>query len=131
MTEPARRSLRTPISRWTWVLPGLCFVLSGIGFVQLRWIDEVAKAQRERALGAIQAGVARFASAFDGEITRVHLAFETPSPSSDAAAVLRHRFTMWREMAPYPRLVSEVKLVEVPRAPGRFHFSARPGLSGQ
>ncbi|HYZ82771.1 MAG TPA: HAMP domain-containing sensor histidine kinase, partial [Bryobacteraceae bacterium] len=103
----------------------------GIGFVQLRWIEQVAKAQRDSALGAIQAGVSRAASTFDHEITRIHIAFETPNPSSDAAAVLRDRFAMWRAVAPYPGLVSEVKLVETARGHGRFPFGGMPGLPGQ
>lgn len=131
MTEPARRIWRDPIPRWIWVLLVLGAVLSAIGFVQMRWIDEVAKAQRQHAAAAIQASVVRFASDFDTEITRVHIAFGNPGLGSDAAAALRYRFTVWRELAPYPKLVSDVKLAETARAPGPLPFEARPGLPGR
>jgi signal transduction histidine kinase len=131
MAEPVRRSWRNAIRRWIWILLVLWAVLSAIGFVQIRWIEEVAGAQRQHAVAALQASVIRFASDFDTEITRVHVAFETPSPGSDATAAWRYRFTMWRESAPYPKLVSEVNLMEAERAAARLHFNRGPGLPGQ
>jgi signal transduction histidine kinase len=106
-------------------------ILSAIGIVQIRWIEDVATAQRQHAAAVVRAAAERFTSDFDTEITRVHVAFETPSLASDALEALQHRFTMWRDLAPYPKLVSEVKLVEAARPPAPPPFKTRPGLPGQ
>src|SRR5258708_2627454 len=107
MPEPAQRRWRDPIPHRIWVLLGLCVALSAIGFVQFRWIDEVAKAQRERAVAALQASVTRFATEFDAEITRAHFAFQFPVPgqSSDAATALRDRLAKLRGFGPPAPLV--------------------------
>ena len=60
MTEPAIRRWFNPIPRWIWVLLVLGTILSAIGFVQIRWIEDVAQAQRQHAAAVIQAAVARF-----------------------------------------------------------------------
>ena len=131
MTEPARRRWRNPIPRWICVLLVLGAILSAIGFVQIRWIEDVAKAQRQHAAAEVQAAVAKLTSDFDTEITRVHVAFESPGLASDPPTALRDRFAMWRDLAPNPKLVSDVTLLEAARRPAPPPFHTRPGLPGQ
>src|SRR5712691_7043372 len=130
MPEPTHRSWRDPVRRRRWVLLGLCVALSAIGFVQFRWIDEVARAQREHAVAALHASVARFTSAFDTEIARIHFTFQVPVPGQSAeTGTPQYRLRKWRELAPYPRLISEVKEVEPDRSRAEVIFSAgRPQL---
>src|SRR6266851_1402615 len=126
MPKPTHRSWRDPVPHRRWVLLGLCVALSAIGFVQFRWIDEVARAQREHAVAALHASVSRFTSDFDTEIARIHFTFQVPGPgqSMDMDSALQYRLRKWRELAPYPRLVSQVKVVESDRRDGPFGFSA-------
>ena len=131
MPEPARRSLRKSIPRSVWGLLVLSALIFAIGFLQIRWIDEVAKAQRERAAAAIQASVATFTSDFDMEITRVHVAFETANPTADPEAALRHRLALWRELAPYPRLVLRATAVIGERATLTPRMGKKAALPGQ
>jgi len=114
MEEQTQRSWRDPVPHRLWALLGLCAVLSAIGYVQFRWIDEVARAQREHAIAALHASLARFTSEFDTEVARIHFAFQVPMPgrSADMAAVVQYRLRRWRELAPYPRLISDVKVTE-------------------
>ena len=105
------------------MLLGLGAVLSAIGFVQMRWIDEVAKAQRQHAATAIQTAVARFTSDFDAEITRAHLAFEIPGLEPDTPAGLGTRLAIWRELAPYPKLILDVTLTKTSPAAVRHEES--------
>ncbi|MBI2685788.1 MAG: HAMP domain-containing histidine kinase [Acidobacteria bacterium] len=122
MPESTQHRRRDPVPRRLWVLLGLCVVLSAIGFVQYRWIDEVAGAQRERAVAALNASVSRFRSDFDAEIARIHFTFQVPVPgqSSDIAAAMQYRLRKWRELAPYPRLIAEVQVVESERTHPEF-----------
>jgi signal transduction histidine kinase len=131
MTEPFSVGRRVPVSHWFWVSLGLC-VLAAIGLVQFRWIDEVANAQREHAVAALHASVGRFASEFDTEITRAHFAFQfaAPEQKSNAAAALQDRRRKWQEFAPYPSLVSEVKLVDSAGIPKFLQFRTTPPLPG-
>jgi hypothetical protein len=132
MPEPTQRNWRELVPHRLWVLPGLCVVLCAIGFVQFRWIDEVARAQRERAFAALHASLARFTSDFDTEIARIHFTFQIPVPgeSTDTEAALQYRLGKWRELAPYPRLISEVKVMKPERGQPELVFTTNGGANG-
>src|SRR3954463_1698114 len=132
MPEPIQRGWRELIPHRLWVLLGLCVVLSAIGFGQFRWIDEVARAQRERAVAALHASLTRFTSDFDTEIARIHFAFQVPVPgqSEGMDTALQYRWRKWRELAPYPRLISDVKLLESERGRPELVFGATGGAYG-
>src|SRR5262249_34849769 len=136
MPEPTQRSWRDPVPHRLWILLGLCVVLTAIGFVEFRWIDEVARAQREHAVAALHASVTRFASDFDTELARIHFTFQIPMPARgmDVDAAVQYRLRKWRELAPYPRLISQVqvKMVEPDRSHADSIFSAGiPPLPGR
>jgi signal transduction histidine kinase len=93
-----------------WVLLSLVALLCFLGYLQYRWIDRLAQAEREREEQALHTALSHLAGAFDVEATRAQIAFP-PIPSEfDNPEFWIERATTWMEFAPYPRLVKEVYL---------------------
>ncbi|HYI94214.1 MAG TPA: ATP-binding protein [Bryobacteraceae bacterium] len=99
-----------------WGLLSLVTLLCFLGFLQYRWIDRLAQAEREREILALRTAATRFASAFDVEITRAQIAFGPFPIRFDQGQYLVERARLWSEFAPYPRLVKEVRIAEGDRA---------------
>ena len=99
-----------------WGLLSLVALLCFLGFLQYRWIDRLAQAEREREILALRKAATRFASAFDVEITRAQIAFGPFPIRFDQGEHLVQRERLWSEFAPYPRIVKEVYVTEGDRA---------------
>lgn len=95
-----------------WVLLSLVALLCFLGYLQYRWIDQVAQAEQERELQSLRRAVLRIASAFDVEVTRAQMAFGPFPVRFEEGAYWTDRAHMWQELAPYPRLVKDVYLTE-------------------
>jgi signal transduction histidine kinase len=93
-----------------WVLLSLVALLCFLGYLQYRWIDRLAQAEREREEQAVHTAISHLAGAFDVEITRAQIAFP-PIPSEfDNPEFWAERAQTWMEFAPYPRLIKDVYL---------------------
>ena len=93
-----------------WVLLSLVALLCFLGYLQYRWIDRLAQAEREREEQAVHTAISHLAGAFDVEITRAQIAFP-PIPSEfDNPEFWADRAQTWIEFAPYPRLIKDVYL---------------------
>jgi signal transduction histidine kinase len=93
-----------------WVLLSLVALLCFLGYLQYRWIDQLAQAEQERELQALRRAATRIASAFDVEVTRAQLAFGPFPFQMEAGAYWMERAQMWHEFAPYPRVVKDIYL---------------------
>ena len=104
----------------------LVALLALLATLQYRWLGEVSRGERERMQASLRAGAMRFGQDFNREITRAFLNFqlEKSSPADHAGAAYAERYDSWLRSAPYPRLVSELFLVEMDGgvAPRLFRF---------
>lgn len=93
----------------------LVALLGLLATLQYRWLGQVSRGERERMQASLRAGATRFGQDFNREMTRAFLNFQLDkeSLSDKAGAAYAERYDNWRTTAPYPRLVSEVFLVEV------------------
>ncbi|MEM7350723.1 MAG: HAMP domain-containing sensor histidine kinase [Acidobacteriota bacterium] len=117
-----------PTSLWLLAaaLIGLLLVLASL---QVRWLDAVSEADREKTRELLQTGVDRLAMDFDRELTLAYLSFLPRSGlhASDDDFVERHE--RWRAFAAFPELVREVFRVQVQGdAPELSRFDAQAGL---
>jgi signal transduction histidine kinase len=97
-----------------------------LGGLQLRWLRQVAAADRQRLRAGVRSGLEALARDFDGEISRVWLAFAPVAPRSpDPEADLLRLWQRWRETAPDPDLVA--RLVLVPEEGGPQALDAASG----
>jgi signal transduction histidine kinase len=97
----------------TAVLPliALCVALVGVGALEYRWTDELARAEEERLRAAMEAGAARFAGDVGREIGRLHFAFRPGASSAPDDATRYDRHVMqWAEQATDPHLLRSVLL---------------------
>ncbi len=64
----------------TAVLPliALCAALVGVGVLEYRWTNELARAEEERLRAAMQAAAARFSGDVGRELGRLVFAFRPP-----------------------------------------------------
>ncbi len=105
------------------VLVALLLVL---GLLQVRWLRQVAEADRQRLQAGVQTGLESVARDFDAEVSRAWLAFAPLTPrADDPRAGLLQLWTRWRESAPDPDLVA--RLVLVPEDGGPWALDAASG----
>ncbi len=104
MPRSAASSPRLP-----WVAGALLVLLLGaLAVLQLRWLGEVAVADRQRLDAAGGTAMAAFAADVDREVSRAWLVFRPPAGGDRAGlAALAER---WQEAAPDPRLVEDLVL---------------------
>jgi signal transduction histidine kinase len=93
-----------------WFLVCLVAVLCLLGYLQYRWIDQLANAERERENEALQTAISKIAAAFDVEITRAMLAFSPGPPQFQEETFWQDRAQLWSEYAPHPRVLKDVYL---------------------
>lgn len=89
-------------SRTKWLLCGSLLLLCALASVQYYWINEVIRAERERATSVLHASLTAVQADFDFEITR---AIATFSPATRAEEPYAVRYAQWLQRAPYPRLM--------------------------
>ena len=97
-----------------------------LGLLQVRWLRQVAEADRQRLQAGVQTGLESVARDFDAEVSRAWLAFAPLTPrADDPRAGLLQLWTRWRESAPDPDLVA--RLVLVPEDGGPWALDAASG----
>lgn len=127
--EGSRRFLRpTGDPRLPWLAGGfLVLLLALLAVLQLRWLGEVAEADRQRLDAGVRTALDSLTADVDREVSRAWLAFQKPyseEPFTAEAAVQVWR--RWREGAPVPELVGSLWVVDRPGAgPGAEERRAR------
>jgi len=81
-----------------------------LGHMQYRWIDDLAKAERQRMRAGIEFAAHHFSDEFDHELTRMFLAFQLPMPDATADHLLK-RYDEWAATARDPKIVRAVYFV--------------------
>ena len=91
----------------------LLVALASLAFLQYRWIAQLSAAERERLKAGVEASAARFADAFDRELTRASRDLQPADglPEGELGADLASRLARWRANAPEPNLVRDVFVV--------------------
>jgi signal transduction histidine kinase len=98
----------------------LAALLALLATLQYRWLGQVSEGERASLQASLRAGATRFGQDFNREITRAFLNFQLDKGSltGKAGAAYAARYDNWTKSAPYPRLVSELFLVEVDKRGG-------------
>ena len=91
-----------------WFLVCLVAVLCLLGYLQYRWIDQLARAERERENETLEAAIDKITAGVDVEITRAMLAFSPGPPQFQEETFWQDRAQLWAEYAPHPRVLKEV-----------------------
>jgi signal transduction histidine kinase len=101
---------------WQLLAAAVLLVLLGtLATLQYRWLGEVSAAERERMRASLRTRTAELAQAFDGELTRMYIAFRVDPDAldTDAAAAVAAAYARWQSSAPAaPELVRGLYLVE-------------------
>jgi len=91
----------------------LVIVVLVLSVLQYRWIDEVSETEESRARSRLREEITRIADAVDAEVTRAVLVFTIPpAPGEAIADKLDEMWQRWSRDAPWPRVVSGLRLVE-------------------
>jgi len=134
-----RRDLRaTRSSRLPWLAGGfLVLLLVLLALLQLRWLGEVAQADRQRLDAGVHAALYGLRIDFDREISRTWLAFrqppdrspaeESPFTPDEVVDLWRH----WRETTPAPGLVGGLWLVTEGGAAPDLYWDGRTWRRGE
>ena len=96
--------------RFHWQLPAavvLLLLFAALATLQHRWLGEVSEAERERMRAGLRARASAFAEEFDGEITRLFLAFHVDHDllDRDPAAAITDAYAKWQAATPAPAIV--------------------------
>ncbi len=83
--------------------------------LQYYWVGQISVGERERAQANLRAGATRFSDDFDRELARIYLSLQMDAATlrDQAWDDYARRYDRWFEKAPYPRLVSDIYLVEM------------------
>jgi len=102
----------------------MAVLLPLLAALQYYWLGQVSEAATERLQTSLRASANRFRQDFNREFIRAYLNFQMDSltPSQDIERYHWERFEHWNQTAPYPRLISEVFVVN-------YDEQARPRLS--
>jgi signal transduction histidine kinase len=99
----------------------LVVLLGALAVLQVRWLGEVAAADRQRLDAGVRTALAALAEDLDREVSRAWMTF---LPVFGGRGSTRHdleeRWARWRESAPVPDLVAALVLVEEGEAPLRY-----------
>jgi signal transduction histidine kinase len=92
----------------------LTLLLVTLATLQYRWVGQVSTGERERMQASLNAGANRFSQDFNREITRAYLSFQLDAAmlQEEKTSGLAKRFDQWDAQAPYPRLISDLYLVD-------------------
>jgi signal transduction histidine kinase len=118
-----RRESRAYLSKRLWALGALLLMLCALAWVQYHWIDEVAQAERQRAITSLNTSLTDLEADFDIEITRCFAAFRLPAVSP---ADYAERYRQWLRQAPYPSLIRGVYVLDTSKA-GPLLRAVTPG----
>lgn len=103
------------------LLVGLVVLLAAM---QYRWLGQVSEAEREQLQTSLSQRAREFADDFDGEITRLYLALQSPTDplSGQSPAALAGALEAWRASARFSQIVGAIYIAE-PEGAG---YSLRP-----
>jgi signal transduction histidine kinase len=107
--DSLRRDWKAYLSPRLWILGILLLLLLALAMVQYDWIDQVAKAERQRAKANLTTALSDFERDFDFEITRVFVTFQFPALN---IADYSERYKEWLRRSPYPKLIRGVYMLE-------------------
>jgi signal transduction histidine kinase len=113
-------------NRGAWALVGVMAIVALLGYQQYRWIVRVAKAEAQTNREKLAGSLKGFASDFDTEITRAHLAFAGlagPSPT-EVRQKAEERLQVFRNLSEYSGLIASVDVGE--GLPDPFTIDAGP-----
>jgi signal transduction histidine kinase len=97
----------------TGALIALLVVLAAL---QLHWIGEVSRAERDRLRSRLLADSHRFSDELDREVTRAFMAFVQHTTGGDPRSRLAAQMRRWQTAAPYPGLVRGLYLAQADTA---------------
>jgi signal transduction histidine kinase len=104
---------RSYLLRRGWLLGGLLMMLCALAAVEYYWIEEVIRAQRQRALALLDASLISLKREFDFEVTRSFAIFTLGTTGSEPYAL---RYAEWQRHARYPRLLLGVYILDTGEA---------------
>jgi signal transduction histidine kinase len=107
-----------------YLLTAMLVLLPLLAALQYYWLGQVSEAATERLQISLRASANRFRQDFNREFIRAYLNFQIDSlaPPQDIERYHFERFEHWNQTAPYPRLISEVFMVN-------YDDQGRPRLS--
>jgi signal transduction histidine kinase len=106
------------------LLTAMAVLLPLLAVLQYYWLGQVSDAATERLQISLRASANRFRQDFNREFIRAYLNFQIDSlaPPHDIERYHLERFEHWNKTAPYPRLISDVFVVN-------YDEQGRPRLS--
>jgi signal transduction histidine kinase len=106
------------------LLTAMAVLLPLLAALQYYWLGQVGEAATEHMQISLRASANRFRQDFNREFIRAYLNFQIDSLAAphDIEQYLLDRFEHWNKTAPYPRLISEVFVVN-------YDEQGRPRLS--
>ena len=106
------------------LLTAMAVLLPLLAALQYYWLGQVSEAATERLQASLRASANRFRQDFNREFIRAYLNFQMDSlaPAQEVERYHWERFQHWNQTAPYPRLISEVFVVN-------YDEQGRPRLS--
>src|SRR5437763_3830568 len=95
------------------LLTAMAILLPLLAALQYYWLGQVSEAATERLQTSLRASANRFRQDFNREFIRAYLNFQMESLPTAQEIERYHfeRFEHWNQTAPYPRLISEVMVV--------------------
>lgn len=92
----------------------LSILLATLATLQYRWLGQVSTGERERMHASLVAGSTQFSQDFNREITRAYLSFQMDAAilQDEKSGELAERFDEWNAKAPYPKLVSDLYVLD-------------------
>ncbi len=98
-----------------------------LALLQYRWLGQVGEAQRQQLTRNLERDLERLSDVIDREVTRAYTFYIVGVfESLERESLLAERERLWREQAPYPRLVQAVYLIK----PGGEAEPRRLGADG-
>lgn len=107
MTSPTHglRGRGAPHLPWLAVAV-LVLLLALLAGLQVRWLGQVAAAERQRLAAAAEDALAGLAHELDTELSRAWLIFRRVGDEPDPRSAVRALREVWLESAPYPELIA-------------------------
>lgn len=105
------------------LLTAMAVLLPLLAALQYYWLGQVSEAASQRLQTSLRTSANRFRQDFNREFIRAYLNFQVDSltPPRNIEQYHLERFEYWNQSAPYPRLISEVFVVN-------FDEQGRPRL---
>jgi signal transduction histidine kinase len=115
--------------RLPWAIGALLVALLGVlAVLQLRWLDDVGDAERQRLEAGVETALGSLTGELDREVSRAVLIFRPIPPFADPETAAAEQWRRWNELSPVPELVRDVEVVEAENAPPFPELL--PGLPG-